>query len=196
MARGRPKEFDEGEALEKALGVFWSRGFGATAISDLTEAMGIGRQSLYDTFGDKRELFLRALESYCRAQHATLAEVLTGQGTPGERLGRFLDLWGEMFEGPMRNGCLIVGSMAEFACRGDREVLDRMGREHERILALLEGVLGSAVESGELDDSLDPRALAETIASTAQGLSLSARTTDAAPAARRSAQTFKTLLGL
>lgn len=196
MPRGRPKEFDESQALERALETFWNRGFGATGIGELTEAMGIGRQSLYDTFGDKRGLFLRALEAYCREQHGTLAAVLTGRGSPGERLRDFLDLWGGMFDGPMRNGCLIVGSIAEFACRGDDEVLARMEQEQERMLALIEGVIGSAIESGELDPSLDARSLAETIASTAQGLSLSARTSDVGPSARRAAATLKTLLGL
>ncbi|MEA2965178.1 MAG: TetR/AcrR family transcriptional regulator, transcriptional repressor for nem operon, partial [Alphaproteobacteria bacterium] len=57
----RPREFDRDEALERAMSVFWSKGFAATSTSDLVEAMQIGRQSMYDSFGDKRALYLEAL---------------------------------------------------------------------------------------------------------------------------------------
>ncbi len=60
----RPKSFDPDLVLVKAMGVFWEKGYDAASISDLTQAMGINRFSLYDTFGDKRELYLKALDSY------------------------------------------------------------------------------------------------------------------------------------
>src|SRR5260221_5887730 len=60
----RPREFDRDEVLERAMSVFWSKGFTATSTSDLVEAMQIGRQSMYDSFGDKRALYLEALAHY------------------------------------------------------------------------------------------------------------------------------------
>ena len=60
----RPREFDRGEALKRALAVFWEKGFEATSTDDLVRAMGIGRQSMYDTFGDKHQLYLEALLLY------------------------------------------------------------------------------------------------------------------------------------
>jgi AcrR family transcriptional regulator len=60
----RPREFDRDEVLERAMSVFWSKGFAATSTSDLVEAMQIGRQSMYDSFGDKRALYLEALAQY------------------------------------------------------------------------------------------------------------------------------------
>src|SRR5258706_9303249 len=60
----RPREFDRDEVLERAMSVFWSKGFAATSTSDLVEAMQIGRQSMYDSFGDKRALYLEALAHY------------------------------------------------------------------------------------------------------------------------------------
>ena len=60
----RPREFDRDEVLERAMSVFWSKGFTATSTSDLVEAMKIGRQSMYDSFGDKRALYLEALAQY------------------------------------------------------------------------------------------------------------------------------------
>src|ERR1700761_2243502 len=60
----RPREFDRDVALDRAIGVFWANGFAATSTEDLTAAMGIGRQSLYNAFGDKRRLYLEALGAY------------------------------------------------------------------------------------------------------------------------------------
>jgi AcrR family transcriptional regulator len=60
----RPKEFDQERALHRAISIFSRKGFAATSTDDLMRAMDVGRQSMYDTFGDKRELFLRALEMY------------------------------------------------------------------------------------------------------------------------------------
>ena len=60
----RPKEFDQDKALRKAIGLFSKQGFAATSTDELMRVMDVGRQSMYDTFGDKRELFLKALEMY------------------------------------------------------------------------------------------------------------------------------------
>src|SRR5260370_34278679 len=60
----RPREFDRGEALKRALAVFWEKGFEATSTDDLVRAMSIGRQSMYDTFGDKHQLYLETLQLY------------------------------------------------------------------------------------------------------------------------------------
>src|SRR5262245_46755403 len=70
MSVGRPRSFDAGEALEQALKVFWRKGFEGASLDDLTEAMGINRPSLYAAFGNKEQLFRRALERY-EALHAS-----------------------------------------------------------------------------------------------------------------------------
>ena len=62
--RGRPRSFDERDALEKATQVFWSKGYDGVTIDDLVYGMGVGRPTLYSVFGDKRTLFLRVLRPY------------------------------------------------------------------------------------------------------------------------------------
>jgi TetR/AcrR family transcriptional repressor of nem operon len=72
----RHKEFDRDAVLHKAMEVFWSRGYGATSIQDLVKHMGINRQSLYDTFGDKHALYLQALDRYGEVEGRRLFELL------------------------------------------------------------------------------------------------------------------------
>ena len=71
--RGRPRNFDADTALDRALEVFWRHGFQGASLSELTEAMGLNKPSLYATFGDKESLYLKALDRYaalCAAEHA------------------------------------------------------------------------------------------------------------------------------
>src|SRR5580698_3861832 len=74
--RGRPRSFDERDALEKATRVFRSKGYDGVTIDDLVDAMGVGRPSLYSVFGDKRTLFLRALRVYAERKGARAAKAL------------------------------------------------------------------------------------------------------------------------
>src|SRR5271163_1557311 len=74
--RGRPRSFDERQALEKATQVFWSKGYDGVTIDDLVAAMGVGRPSLYAVFGDKRTIFLRVLRAYAEAKGALAAKAL------------------------------------------------------------------------------------------------------------------------
>ena len=76
----RHKEFERDEALRKAMEVFWARGYGATSMQNLVEHMGINRQSLYDTFGDKHSLYLEALDRYQEVESRKIFELLEKPG--------------------------------------------------------------------------------------------------------------------
>src|SRR5260370_24970957 len=82
----RPKEFDRDVAVARAMSVFWSKGYAATSTDDLLQAMKIGRQSLYDTFGDKRRLFVEALERYQRESIARPLQRLRSTASPPARI--------------------------------------------------------------------------------------------------------------
>jgi len=77
---GRPKQFDPDVAVDKAVGVFWGKGFGGTTPQDLVEALGICKGSLSNAFGSKHELFTRVLRRYADEQATALTEFLTAPG--------------------------------------------------------------------------------------------------------------------
>jgi AcrR family transcriptional regulator len=107
--RGRPRGFDENEALEKAIRVFWSKGFDGVTIDDLVSAMGVGRPSFYSVFGDKRTLFLRALKSYAERKGARAAKALFAPPTLRDSLASFLRHAVESAtEEASTPGCLLV----------------------------------------------------------------------------------------
>src|SRR5712692_10611500 len=114
----RHKEFDRDEALHKAMEVFWSRGYEAASIQDLVKHMGINRQSLYDTFGDKHALYLQALDRYREVEGRKLFELLERPGPVKEVLR---ELFERVVEGSLcdreRRGCFIGNAMSELAAR-------------------------------------------------------------------------------
>ncbi len=85
----RTKEFDPDAALQSALELFWRRGYEATSVADLVEHLGIGRASIYATFGNKHELYLKALDRYAEGRDAVLLAELSQPGTRCPRCGRW-----------------------------------------------------------------------------------------------------------
>src|SRR5512134_1716882 len=86
----RTKQFDRHAVLDEAMEVFWERGFHATSIQDLVDRLGVNRQSLYDTYGGKDQLFLAALERYREIQGTPVRRLLEREGPALEVLGEFL----------------------------------------------------------------------------------------------------------
>src|SRR5271154_4650409 len=107
--RGRPRSFDEKEALEKATQVYWSKGYDGVTIDDLVAGMGVGRPSLYAVFGDKRTLFLRVLKDYAEKKGARAAKALLSPRTLRDSLAGFLKHAVETAtERGRARGCLLV----------------------------------------------------------------------------------------
>jgi AcrR family transcriptional regulator len=106
---GRPRNFDERDALEKATRVFRSKGYDAVTIDDLVAGMGVGRPSLYSVFGDKRALFLRVLRAYAEAKGARAAKALFSPPTLRDSLAGFLRNAVETAtEEESAPGCLLI----------------------------------------------------------------------------------------
>src|SRR3954447_7598911 len=107
--RGRPRSFDERDALEKATRVFRSKGYDGATIDDLVAGMGVGRPSLYSVFGDKRTLFLRVLRAYAEAKGALAAKALLAPQAVRDSLASFMRYAVESAtEKGSAPGCLIV----------------------------------------------------------------------------------------
>jgi TetR/AcrR family transcriptional repressor of nem operon len=171
----RQKEFNREEALQKAMEVFWSRGYEAASIQDLVKHMGINRQSLYDTFGDKHALYLKTLDRYREVESRKLFELLERGGSVKRALKQ---LFAGAVEGSLcageRRGCFMGNAMSELAGRcKDTAVRARSNMaaiEDTFYRALLRGK-----KEGELKGVRDPRAVARFLASSLQGLVLMAK---------------------
>ena len=166
---GRPKEFDRDEALEKAMELFWIRGYEATGMRELLQHMGIGRQSLYDTFGDKRSLFIEAVQHYNRCVTQGIVDQLSGDGTPLERVRRAVRSIGRAVTDGRCRGCLLTNTLIESAPH-DPEIAKAASIILDRLESTFRSVLKQAVEEGELPNDANVRALARYLTSTIQGL--------------------------
>jgi|APFre7841882724_1041349.scaffolds.fasta_scaffold01155_4 TetR/AcrR family transcriptional repressor of nem operon len=168
----RPRTFDEDAALERALRVFWSKGYGAASLDDLCAATGLGRSSLYAAFRDKRGLYLRALDRYEEGSARRLNDILTRPVPVREAIAAFVaGLVDDIVAGPGRRGCFIGNCAAELA-PGDRETAASVRRSLARIEAAFRDALARARARGELSDRVDPAAAARFLTAGIQGLRL------------------------
>lgn len=171
----RPKEFDRESALDRAMGAFWTKGYTATSVEDLVAHTGVQRGSLYATFGDKRSLFLSALDRYQRVIARELFEALDAPGSGLAAIRRFFRL---RVEGSLDRsrppGCLVTNSAVELS-RRDRGAAAKVGGSLAALEAGFLRALERARARGELAATRDLRALARFLTSSAQGLSVMAK---------------------
>jgi AcrR family transcriptional regulator len=126
----RTKEFDGGRALDDAVRVFWEKGYEATSIQDLVNAIGVNGASLYQSFGGKRELFLKALERFAACDR-NIAQAATGIAPGLARIRAALRLAGEQAAADTR-GCMIVNAIVEQAAQ-DCEMQAMGGAARQRL---------------------------------------------------------------
>jgi TetR/AcrR family transcriptional regulator, transcriptional repressor for nem operon len=171
----RPKAFDKDVALEQAMYAFWKCGYEATSMQDLVDAMGINRQSLYDTFGDKHQLYLEVLEHYRCGKAVTFLAPL-GEPKPLRwRLEKMFDLIiEESVNDPDRKGCLIANATLELANQ-DKAVFDFVEENFKNSVRNFENLLTAAKAKGELSAQKNAKALAVFIVNTIGGLRVTAK---------------------
>ncbi len=172
----RPKAFDRDEALDRAMQLFWSRGFEATSIQDLVEAMGINRGSLYAAFGDKHALYLAALDRFCRTAGDVEGLLGTALRDSGSAKAAIRRLFLAAAAGG-RRGCMVVNTAVEF-CPDSGDIGAHVALAMRRTEAALHGVLLQARASGEIGDRVDAPALARYLTSSLNGLRVMAKATD------------------
>ncbi|WP_276120109.1 TetR/AcrR family transcriptional regulator [Pararhizobium qamdonense] len=170
----RPRQFIREEALQKAIEVFWAKGFAGTSTDDLLEAMGIGRQSLYNAFGDKRKLYLEALEAYQQRVTSEHLGRLANPSSPLEGIGALLT--GLIAEDErIRNlGCMGVGSVGEFGVT-DSELMVLRGRISSVLGAKITERISAGQAQGEIDLMLTPEQASAYVQVMMSGLQIAAR---------------------
>ena len=154
--------------------VYWAKGFAATSTDDLIHAMGIGRQSLYNAFGDKRQLYLEALDVYTRR---TMAGHLERLNRPDSPLKGINDLLGGLIakDDKLRAmGCMGVSSVGEFGT-SDRKLAAIRNKAGPILSARLVERLREGQAKGEIGADIDPNEAAAFIELTMAGLQLAAR---------------------
>ena len=151
--RGRPRTFDETAVLDKAIGVFWQKGFEGASLDDLSSAMGIGRPSVYCAFGDKDSLFKRCLERYFERVCLPPLQVLSESANVKEGVFEYLcAVARSATSDPSHPGCMLgIASMISDQPEIKRYVANGL-TEGEAIIA---SRLQKAVDSGELAPSFD-----------------------------------------
>jgi TetR/AcrR family transcriptional repressor of nem operon len=173
MPPGPAKQFDPDVALEKAMDVFWAHGYEAASLSQLLDAMGIGRKSLYDTFGTKRDLFLKALDHYGRTQVRQIRNELRAPGSPLGNLRRVLENF-EASHCQHRPGCMLATNVANFT-QNDEEVAAALRRHLESLTEAFAATLQRAQAEGELREDQDPTDTARLLLCATQGMALLSR---------------------
>lgn len=174
----RPRAFDEKQVLSAVRDQFWDAGYAATSLEDLMQVSGLGKGSLYAAFGDKRQLFLRALQSYTDDSHRDLRKILADAP-------RAVDALRMLLEAPIgdqtgagagaRRGCLMANSTSELGS-ADPEVLAHAHRTYETSTALIGDCVVRAQREGDVQAGADPVALARALLTAQQGIVFMGRT--------------------
>ena len=172
-SRGRPRSFDERDAVEKAIQVFWSKGYDGVTIDDLVAGMGVGRPSLYAVFGDKRAIFLRVLRAYAERKGASAAKALLSPHGLRDSIAGFLRYTVESAtERGSARGCLLecVAPLVN-----DAEVQRFLQSAVAGAAALVERRFRDGISAGEIPPDFPVAVRAIQVTDFARGLAMRAR---------------------
>ncbi len=189
-ARGRPRAYDPDQALARALDTFWIGGYSGTSLDALSESTGMQRPSLYGAFGDKRSLYLQALERYTGESVASMRTALDFDGNLRDGLTALYDR--AIAHYVPRNtdprGCFLLGTAAVEAT-SDVEIRTRLRKALRRLDRVFEDRFRHAQATGELDRRADAPALAKMASAVLHTLALRSRAGDPGTALRTIAAT-------
>jgi len=171
----RKKEFDEFEVLNRAMEIFWHKGYEATSVQDLVEEMGINRGSLYGTFSDKRALFLAAIQHYDRTVVSHVVAYLHRPGSARDAIEEYIrSEVRHAVEDRHRQGCFVTNSAVEVGPH-DEEAEEQLCASLKRIESAFYDALVLAKAHGEIRTRRDLKALARFLTSSLQGIRVMSR---------------------
>lgn len=171
MTAGRPRQFDYDKALDQAMHVFWTKGFEGTSMPDLTNAMNMNRPSIYAAFGNKEELFRKALERYAENSREAFEELLAAPKL-SEAIENFMVATATKLgctESP--RGCLAVQSA--LVCSEEADPAKEAARvRRDDVLGLLEKRFAKGLKDGDLPARTNTKELARFYVTIQQGMSV------------------------
>lgn len=168
---GRPREFDRDAALDKAMRLFWERGYEGTSVGDLADAMGIGKPSLYAAFGPKEQLFYEALDLYVRTYGPELGDVATARGA----IESLLRSNAETYADPsIPSGCMIVLAAAVGPPQ-NAEVRAHLAMLRNASTGSFAARIRKGMADGDVPEGADADAMAAFYTTVLNGLALQAR---------------------
>ena len=174
--RGRPREFDLDAALDKSVRVFRERGYHATSIADLTEAMKLASGSVYKAFKDKRAVFLAAFDREAIVRWEKLRRLLSTAKSGRDRVRVALTFIAESSHGVEgKRGCLIVGTAAEWATF-DPEVAQRVRAALDKNERLMVDLIRQGQADGSIPATIDRKVTARLILCLLQGMRVIGKT--------------------
>jgi len=172
----RPRSFEEDAVLDQAVQLFWERGYEGTSLADLEAHLGLGRQSLYNAFGDKQTLFLKALERYQRGVVEKRFGHLTAPGAGLDAIRAFFKASVESLTAPgPRRACLIANTILERGSQ-DADALLRCNHARAELERGFRRTLAQAKAREELPEGLDVEATATLLVIQSYGLNVLAKT--------------------
>jgi TetR/AcrR family transcriptional regulator, transcriptional repressor for nem operon len=172
----RNKEFDESEVLRKAMELFWIQGYEKTSMQDLVKYMGIHRRSLYDTFGDKHTLFIKALDHYNEIIRTRIEYEVNQQNSIKEAIRQLFDMV-IVRDKQQLIGCLTVNTAVELSLH-DEQAANRVVESFSETELLLNNLVLRGQKSGEISKHHDAKKISEFLHNSLVGLRVMTKTTD------------------
>jgi TetR/AcrR family transcriptional repressor of nem operon len=171
----RTKDFDEDEVLAKAVRLFWHKGYNGTSMQDLVDGLGISRSSLYDTYGDKHTLFIKALDSYKRSAENKMQGIIDHSASAKDAIKQLLEMTtSDLMRDKQHKGCFLINAAVEVAPH-DKEVSNMIYQNDQQIEGFFYDAIKKGQGSGEISNKQDARALARFIFNTVKGIRVSAK---------------------
>jgi TetR/AcrR family transcriptional repressor of nem operon len=172
----RQQQFDASIALDQAMNLFWERGFGETSMEDVVATTGVSRYGLYGTFGNKRELYIAALHRFAdrmaREEHPKL---FSPEATRAD-IDAFMAGTVERCVGPdINRGCMICNTAIEIAPH-DAVIAAAVRNLYDQLAAAFATAIRNSQAAGDMDKSIDARAIGDLLVGTMQGAVVLART--------------------
>ncbi len=164
---GRPREFDEEKVLQSAMDAFWRKGYEATSLSDLCACTGLNKGSLYQSFGDKHSLFMRALEHYSETEFRHVASVVFQSESPLENIRAVMHNVVDHTNDDC--GCLMINSLVELAPH-DPVVLEALQKLRDERLRMMSDLVQKAIDAGEIKSGETAHELAVRLMVTLAGI--------------------------